>query len=309
MTYPHIPVLLTEILSFFAPLKIRYFVDGTLGAAGHAESILKAHPEIECYIGIDQDDLSFEIARKRLAPWEGKVVFIKGNFEDLKKHLERLKIDKVDGMLFDLGVSSMQLDIAEKGFSFMKDGPLDMRMDQTSELTAEIIVNTWSEKEIGRIIRDYGEEKRWRLAASAIAQARNEKPILTTTALKELLSPLFSWKKKGVNPLTLIFQGLRIAVNRELEVLEKMLPQSLECLEQGGRLGVITFHSLEDRQVKNIFRFAASDKFDTVGLCGVFRDKEPTAKILTKKPVSASLEEVDLNPRSRSAKLRFIEKL
>ncbi len=309
MTYPHIPVLLNEILGFFEPLKIRIFLDGTLGAAGHAEAILTAHPEIERYIGIDQDDLSFEIAKKRLEKWKEKVVFVKGNFEDLKKHLEQLKIDKVDGMLFDLGVSSMQLDIAEKGFSFMKEGPLDMRMNQDSDLTAEIIVNTWSEKEIGRVIRDYGEEKQWRKAASVIVQARDQKPIETTTALKELLSPVFSWKKKGVNPLTLIFQGLRIAVNRELEVLEKMLPQSLEVLSKDGRLGVITFHSLEDRQVKNIFRFAASDKFDTVGLGGVFLDKDPTVKILTKKPISATLEEVDLNPRSRSAKLRFIEKL
>lgn len=309
MQYPHIPILVEEILSFFKDSKLRYYVDGTLGAAGHAEAILNAHPEIERFIGIDQDDLSLEIAKGRLSPWEDKITLIKGNFEDLDIILKKEKVPFVDGMLFDLGVSSMQLDRAEKGFSFMRDGPLDMRMDPNSFLTAEKIVNEWDEKEIGRILREYGEEKQWKRAAFAIIQARKTTPILTTGELKALLSPLFSWKKKGVNPLTLIFQGLRIAVNRELDVLESMIPKSLAHLQKDGRLGVITFHSLEDRIVKNAFRFAASDKFDTVGIGGVFRDKEPTVKILTKKPTVASDEEVTNNPRSRSAKLRFIEKL
>lgn len=309
MTYPHIPVLLNEILGFFEDQSIRYFVDGTLGSAGHAEAILKAHPEIERFIGIDQDDLSFELAKKRLEPWLHKISFIKGNFEDLDKYLKELKIDKVNGMLFDLGVSSMQLDIAEKGFSFMREGPLDMRMNQQSLLTAEEIVNNWSEKEIGRVLKEYGEEKQWRKVASVIVAARNEKPIKTTKELADLLRPLFAWKKKGVNPLTLVFQGLRIAVNRELEVLEKMLPKSLEKLAKGGRLGVITFHSLEDRIAKQFFQYEKDDKMDTVGIGGVFRDKEPTIKVLTRKPVVATEKEVNLNPRSRSAKLRFIEKL
>lgn len=308
MTHPHISVLLNEILSFYEDRPIRFFVDGTLGAGGHSEAILKAHPEIEKLIGIDQDDLSLATAKKRLEPFGDKVVFIKGNFEDLDKYLKTANIKHVDGMLFDLGVSSMQLDIAEKGFSFSKEGPLDMRMNQDSQLTAAEIINTWSEKEIGRVLREYGEEKYWRKAASAIVLARNEKLIKTTTELADLLRPLFSWKKKGVNPLTLIFQGLRIAVNRELEVLEKMIPKALESLGKGGRLSVITFHSLEDRIVKNLFRFEASDKFDTVGLGGVFKDKIPTIKILTKKPIAPSDDEVKINPRSRSAKLRCVEK-
>lgn len=308
MTHPHISVLLNEILSFYEDRPIRFFVDGTLGAGGHSEAILKAHPEIEKLIGIDQDDLSLTTAKKRLEPFGDKVVFIKGNFENLDKYLKTANIKHVDGMLFDLGVSSMQLDIAEKGFSFSKDGPLDMRMNQDSQLTALEIINTWSEKEIGRVLREYGEEKYWRKAASAIVQARDEKSIKTTTELADLLRPLFSWKKKGVNPLTLIFQGLRIAVNRELEVLEKMIPKALESLGKGGRLSVITFHSLEDRIVKNLFRFEASDKFDTVGLGGVFKDKIPTIKILTKKPIAPSDDEVKINPRSRSAKLRCVEK-
>ncbi len=308
MTQPHVSVLLNEILSFYEDRPIRFFVDGTLGAGGHSEAILKAHPEIEKLIGIDQDDLSLATAKKRLEPFGDKVVFIKGNFEDLDKYLKTANIKHVDGMLFDLGVSSMQLDIAEKGFSFSKDGPLDMRMNQDSQLTAAEIINTWSEKEIGRVLREYGEEKYWRKAASAIVLARNEKTIKTTTELADLLRPLFSWKKKGINPLTLIFQGLRIAVNRELEVLEKMIPKALESLGKGGRLSVITFHSLEDRIVKNLFRFEASDKFDTVGLGGVFKDKVPTIKILTKKPIAPSDDEVKINPRSRSAKLRCVEK-
>jgi 16S rRNA (cytosine1402-N4)-methyltransferase len=309
MSYPHISVLLNEILGFFEAQILRFYVDGTIGSGGHAEAILKAHPEIERFIGIDQDDLSLEIAKKRLEPWTNKITFIKGNFEDLDRHLKELKIPYIDGMLFDLGVSSMQLDIAEKGFSFMRDGPLDMRMNQDSALTAEIIVNTWSEKEIGRILREYGEEKQWKRVAATIVRSRDIKPITTTKELADLLRPLFAWKKKGVNPLTLIFQGLRIAVNRELEVLENMLPKSLEKLKKGGRLGVITFHSLEDRIVKRFFLHEKDDKMETVGLGGVFRDKEPTVKILTKKPAVASESEVKLNPRSRSAKLRFIEKL
>lgn len=309
MTYPHIPVLLEEILGFFENCKITTFLDGTLGAAGHAEALLKAHPEIKRYIGIDQDDLSFEIAKLRLKPWEEKVMFVKGNFEDLDKILNELNIGFVDGMLFDLGVSSMQLDLAEKGFSFMKEGPLDMRMDKSASLTAEEIVNTWSEKEIGRILRDYGEEKQWRQAAAAIVRERAKKPIKTTFELKSILSPLFAWKKKGINPLTLVFQGLRIAVNRELEVLEKCLPKSLERLNRGGRLAIITFHSKEDRPVKQFFQFEASDKMETFGLGGIFRNKEPRVKILTKKPISASEKETHSNPRSRSAHLRVIEKL
>jgi len=309
MTVPHISVLVDEILSFFENREILTFLDGTLGAAGHAEAILKAHPEIQRYIGIDQDEISFEIAKKRLKSFEKKIILIKGNFENLDTYLDDLGIEGVDGMLFDLGVSSMQLDLAEKGFSFMRDGPLDMRMDKNSSLTAEEIVNRWSEKEIGHILRDYGEEKQWRRVASFIVQKRKEKPIRTTGELKDLLTPLFSWKKKGINPLTLIFQALRIAVNRELEVLEKMLPKSIERLNKGGRVAMITFHSKEDRPVKQFFQYEASDKMETVGLEGVFRDKNQRVKILTKKAISPSDKEILANPRSRSAHLRVVEKL
>lgn len=307
--FPHLPVLKEEVIQAFASLSLPIFVDGTLGAGGHAETILQTHPEITAFIGIDQDPSALDIARNRLNLWQGKVTLVHNNFSELKNILAKQGISQVQGILLDLGVSSMQLDQGEKGFSFMRDGPLDMRMDPTNELTAEEIVNTWSEKELGRIFRDYGEEKRWRAASQLLVEKRRGKPIKTTFELVETLRPAFFWNKKGMHPLTLIFQALRIAVNRELEVIEKVIPEAIELLAKGGRMGVITFHSLEDRIVKNAFRFGASDKFDTSGIAGVFLDKEPTLTLVTRKPIVATDEEIGRNPRSRSAKLRVVEKL
>ncbi|MBA3816447.1 MAG: 16S rRNA (cytosine(1402)-N(4))-methyltransferase RsmH [Parachlamydiaceae bacterium] len=311
MSARHASVLLQEVLHYFEDCSIRYFVDGTLGAGGHSEAILKAHPEIELLIGVDQDPVARAIAEERLAPWGSKVRIVTGNFVDLAKHLSALGIQYVDGILLDIGVSSMQFDMPEKGFSFMRDGPLDMRMDPTKELTAAYIVNHWSEHDLGRIFRDYGEEKRWRAAMYAIANARKVAPITTTfelaAALKEALKP--HPYKREIHPLTLVFQALRIAVNAELESLESIIPVAIEKLNTGGRLSVISFHSLEDRIVKNAIRFAASDKMDTSGLGGgLFLDKEPIVNILTKKPITPTTEEIEVNPRSRSAKLRVIEK-
>lgn len=306
----HISVLRNEILQFFSDQPLNLFVDGTLGAGGHSVAILESHPEIKMLIGIDQDPVALGIAGQRLAQWNDKLNLISGNFEDLKKVLHKNGISKVDGLLFDLGVSSMQLDQPEKGFSFMRQGPLDMRMNPEGEISAADIVNTWSETELGRVFRDYGEEKQWRTAARSIVFAREKKPILTTQDLAEALRPLFSKaRKKDINPLTLVFQGLRICVNRELDVLEKMLPDAIDLLNTGGRLAIISFHSLEDRLVKNAFRFAASDKVDTRGVGGMFLDKDPIVKILTKRPIVPTEEEIRQNPRSRSAKLRVIEKL
>jgi 16S rRNA (cytosine1402-N4)-methyltransferase len=307
--YPHLSVLCAEVLRFFSDKHLRVYLDGTLGAGGHAQAVLEAHPEIEIFLAIDQDPDAMQIAKERLKPWEGKLRLIQGNFARLREHLAGLP--QVDGMLFDLGVSSMQLDRPEKGFSFMREGPLDMRMDPHESLTASLVVNTWSERELGRVFRDYGEEKRWRLAAKAIVAAREKKPIETTRELAEVLKPAFPYHKckPGLHPLTLVFQALRICVNRELEVLEEMLPTAIAALAPGGRLGVISFHSLEDRIVKNALRFAADDKEVTSGIGGVFLDKEPQVKLLTRKPVVPSESEIGQNPRSRSAKLRFIEKL
>lgn len=304
---PHISVLLTEVLSAFEGQNLHVFADATLGAGGHSAAILEAHPELERLIGIDQDSAALTIARQRLAAYKDKVQFIAGNFNEAIGQIPSQR--KLDGILFDLGVSSMQLNQGEKGFSFMRDGPLDMRMNSEGDFTAEDVVNTYSEQELGRIFRDYGEEKQWRAAARTIVSARAQRPIRTTQELVAVLRPVLFWKKKGVNPLTLIFQALRICVNRELEVLEKTLPKAIDLLATGGRMAVISFHSLEDRIVKNCFRFAASDKHDTSGWGGVFLDKTPTVKILTRKPIEPSSEEIEINPRSRSAKLRVIEKL
>lgn len=307
--FPHRSVLLEEVAQIFKETQIKFFFDGTLGAGGHAEVILQEHPEIELYIGADQDPDALSIARQRLASWKDKVALVQGNFETIDQLLKAGQAEKVDGALLDLGVSSMQIDRPERGFSFSKEGPLDMRMDPTSPLTAEEIVNEWTAAELGKIFRSYGEEKRWRAAACAIAQARKKGRIQTTRALAEILNPVLFSKKKGINPLTLIFQGLRIAVNRELEVIEDFLPKALERLAPKGRLAIISFHSLEDRIIKNAMRFAASDKWDTSGIGGLFRDKEPQVKLLTRKPIVPGKREIEENPRSRSAKLRAVEKV
>lgn len=308
MSQPHISVLLNELLSFFEGRHLKCFVDATLGAGGHSEAFLKEHDEIELLIGIDQDPVARQIAQDRLTPWKDRVQIFPGNFSDLTTCLKKFNVRQVDGIIFDLGVSSMQFDLAEKGFSFMREGPLDMRMDPTAPLTAAEIVNTWEEGELGRVFRDYGEEKYWRRAAREIVRSRQEKPILTTLELAEVLRRALPYSKKGINPATLVFQALRICVNNELHVLEKVLPAAIECLAPGGRLGVITFHSLEDRIVKNVMRLAASDKVQTSGLCGLFLDKEPIVDLVTRKPLVPSDQEIAENPRSRSAKLRVVEK-
>ncbi|MBA2726955.1 MAG: 16S rRNA (cytosine(1402)-N(4))-methyltransferase RsmH [Parachlamydiaceae bacterium] len=311
MTQQHLSVLQREVLHYFSDSLCKIFVDGTLGAGGHSKAMLEAHPEIEKLVGIDQDPLALEIARERLKPWEDKVQLIRGNFASIKTLLNRHGIKTINGLLLDIGVSSMQLDRPEKGFSFMRDGPLDMRMDPDQPLTAAEIVNTWSERDLGVILRDYGEEKQWRALARALVEARQNFQITTTMQLSEVLMPLLGWRKgKGLHPLTLVFQALRICVNDELGVLAKILPDALDLLAPGGRLAIISFHSLEDRIVKNAFRDAASDKEDyDHGLEGLFIDKVPLVKVLTRKPAIAMEDEIMQNPRSRSAKLRVVEKL
>lgn len=301
--YPHASVLLQECLSAFSGKLLHVFVDGTLGAGGHSEAILAAHPEIVHFIGIDQDLEALAIAKKRLGE---KGTFIHGNFADLLKHLKDLHIEQVDGILVDLGVSSMQLDQKERGFSFMQEGPLDMRMDQEGLLMAADIVNHWEEEALADIIFQYGEEKQARKIARAICK---ERPFYRTLELAKCIAGHVKRKRWDIHPATQTFQALRIAVNKELERLEQFLIAALQALKSGGRLAVITFHSLEDRIVKQRFVYEASDKESTSGIGGVFLSKEPRIKILTKKPIEASEEEVKLNPRSRSAKLRVIEKL
>lgn len=309
-TYPHQPVLLNEVLQAFDPVSISLIVDCTLGAGGHAQAILERHPEIKTYLGIDQDPSALALARARLEPWREKMIIKQGNFDALDLYIKELGLSSPNAILADLGVSSMQLDQPLRGFSFMQEGPLDMRMNPDLDLTAADIVNTWSENDLGRIFRDYGEERQWKMAARTIVKAREDRPFTTTSDLRSILTPALSrYAKKGIHPLTLVFQALRICVNRELEVLETFLPQAIDLLIPGGRLAVISFHSLEDRIVKNHFRHAASDKWETSGLSGLFRDKEPMIKLITKRPWEATEEEIKTNPRSRSAKLRVAEKL
>lgn len=309
-TYPHIPVLKEEVLVAFAPSSLHFFIDGTIGAGGHAEALLQAHPEIELFLGIDQDPEALKISCERLKHWKDKLILRHGNFAQFPLFLKELRWKTVDGILVDLGVSSMQLDSRQRGFSFSSDAPLDMRMNPEDTVQAADLLNTLSERELGRIFREYGEEKRWRQASNAIVTARQQRPILTTGELVSILKPILPWNpKKEINPLTLIFQALRIAVNHELESLEKFVPLAIDDLSVKGRLAVISFHSLEDRIVKNQMRLAASDKWDTCGIEGLFQDKIPTVKLLTRKPIIPTEAEIKKNPRSRSAKLRVVEKL
>lgn len=282
----HKPVLVREILEIFAGKNLAVFFDGTLGAGGHAQAILEAHPEIERYIGCDRDPRAHELARETLKSWREKVEFVRGSYAE---EVGKVK-GCIDGFLIDIGVSSMQLDERERGFSFMGDAPLDMRMDPEGELTAEIIVNRYPEAELARIIFEYGEERRSRQVAKAIVEARRKRRIQTTGQLVEIIKPVAT--RGRLHPATLVFQALRIAVNDELGQLQRGLNAAIVKMCPGGRIGAISFHSLEDRIVKN-----------------TLRDAKDRLKILTKKPIGPSAEEIRANPRSRSSKLRAAEKL
>jgi 16S rRNA (cytosine1402-N4)-methyltransferase len=286
--------MLQEFLTFFSESRLKTFFEGTLGAGGHAEKLLEAHPEIKTYVACDRDPVALELAEKHLAPWKKKLVLVEGDFAELDEILKEEKIKSVDGCFFDLGVSSMQFDQGEKGFSFSKEGPLDMRMGPSAEFSAEEIVNKWSEKKLGDIFRDYGEEPKWRKAAKAIIDARRKKPIKTTLELSEVIVNSIGRSRKKLHPATLVFQALRICVNNELDALKEGLSKAIEKLSSGGRLGVISFHRLEDRIVKEMFREASQNK---------------TLRILTKKPLVPTSQEIRINPRSRSAKMRFAEKI
>lgn len=288
---PHIPVLLDEILKFFEGVDLRIFFEGTLGAAGHASKILEEHKEIKKYIGCDVDPDALHLAEKNLSKWKNKIELVQTNFQYIDEVLEKKKISKVNGVLFDVGISSMQLEKTEKGFSFKREGPLDMRMDPQLRITAHQIVNRFSEKKLAEIIRDFGEESQYRKAARAIVDARRKKTIDTTAELAELLKKVCRGKKH-LHPATKVFQALRIYVNEELKALRTGVEKAIDALAPKGRIGVICFHSLEDRIVKEIFRE---------------RNKKD-GKILTKKPIVPTKKEIISNPRSRSAKLRFFEK-
>lgn len=301
----HTPVLVEEILAQFQGKKLRTFFDGTLGAAGHAAAILEAHPEIDIYIGCDRDDTALKIAKEKLHPWESKVRFVKGNYENVDQIIDEVGVSCLSGMLLDLGVSSMQLDQTERGFSFSKDAPLDMRMDRSEKMTAAEVVNQCSEKDLQHILRDLGEEPHWKKIAAAIVQARQKKPIRSTKELAQIIQSC-TRGKKGLHPATLSFQGIRIYVNKELSSLERGVRRAVDILCPEGRLAIISFHSLEDRIVKNTFKFLSGQK---MFIDQVHSQGPKLVEILTKKPIIPGDTEVEQNPRSRSSKLRIVEKL
>lgn len=313
--FNHIPVLLKETIDGLNVDKDKIYVDATLGGGGHSEEILKKLSNGKGFlIGIDQDDDAIRETSDRLKNYidDKKLIIIKSNFENIDKVLDGLYIKNVDGILFDLGVSSYQLDEGERGFSYNKDARLDMRMDKENPLTCEILVNTYQEKELKDIIEEYGEEKFARNIAKRIVTYRNDKRIETTLELAEIIKSAIPMKfrymeGKGNNPAKRTFQAFRIYINRELEVLETALDKAIDRLNDGGRLVVITFHSLEDRIVKNKFKTFENPCTCPKGypcICG----KKPFGKIITRKVVTANDSEILDNRRSKPAKLRIFEK-
>ncbi|MCR4587974.1 MAG: 16S rRNA (cytosine(1402)-N(4))-methyltransferase RsmH [Lachnospiraceae bacterium] len=310
MEFKHYSVLLNETIEQMNIKPDGIYVDGTLGGAGHSSEICKRLSENGRLIGIDQDADAIAAATKRLEPYKEKVTIVRDNYCNAVKVLKDLGIDKVDGFLLDLGVSSYQLDTAERGFSYKTDTPLDMRMDQRQSLTARDIVNTYSEMELFRIIRDYGEDKFAKNIAKHIVQARAEKPIETTFELNDCIKAAIPAKMraKGGHPSKQTYQAIRIALNRELEVLQDSIDGMIDALNPGGRFCIITFHSLEDRIVKNAFRTAEDPCICPpnfpVCTCG----RVSKGKVIGRKPILPSEEELEVNSRSQSAKLRVFEK-
>lgn len=310
MEFRHVSVLLEETI---AGLKVKpdgIYVDCTLGGGGHSQAILERLGSKGVLIGIDQDLEAIQTARQRLINYPARFEAVHANYKELTKIVNEIGYLAVDGVLFDLGVSSYQLDNAERGFSYKQDAPLDMRMDQTNPLTAEDLVNNLSEDELADIIWRYGEERWAKRIAKFIVERRTIKPIKTTGQLVDIIKAAIpaGARREGPHPAKRTFQALRIEVNKELEVLEKALEDAAKLLNKGGRIAVITFHSLEDRVVKEKFKELAKGcecpPSFPVCVCG----KKPTLRVITKKPVVPSAEEIEANPRARSSKLRIGEK-
>lgn len=306
----HRSVLLQECIDALNIKEDGIYLDGTLGRAGHSSEIAKRLTTGRL-ICVDRDQVALDAAETILAPWKEKVTLVHSNFSDIDAILAQCQVEKVDGMLFDLGVSSPQLDEAERGFSYMADATLDMRMDRSEDLTARQIVNTWEREELQRIFSTYGEERYSGRIATAICQRREDKPIETTLELVDVIKGVLPAKalREKQHPAKRTFQAIRIAVNKELSSVEIMLDQAIPALNQDGRLAVITFHSLEDRIVKHRY-VAAAKGCDCppsfpVCVCG----KTPDLKLIPKKAILPSEDEITENPRARSAKLRIALKL
>ncbi len=306
----HQPVLMHEVVKLLSPRPRGVIVDGTLGMGGHSEAILAAYPTIEV-VGIDRDEEALAIAKERLAPFGGRVRFVHDNYRNCVDILGSLGVDRIDGFLLDLGLSSLQLDRPERGFSFRTSGPLDMRMDRTGGVSAANLVNDLSMKELSDIIARYGEERFAHRIARAIVAARAKGKIETTDELTRVVFGAIPRKfhPPRIHPATRTFQALRIAVNDELDNLEKGLEAGFSVLSAGGVMAVISFHSLEDRIVKGFFRYKALSCICPPDLPVCMCDKKVEMEVLTKKPILPSPDEIAKNSRARSAKLRAARKL
>lgn len=310
MEFKHISVLLKECLDALNIKEDGIYVDCTLGGAGHSLEILKRLSKDGRLIGIDQDEDALKAAKEKLKNFNN-VIYVHDNFYNIDAILEKLKIEKVDGILMDLGVSSYQLDKAERGFSYMKDAPLDMRMDRSKGLSAYDVVNNYSEEQIVEVLRNYGEEKFSKRIANFIVDRRKDKPIDTTLELVNVIDAAIpaKFKREGGHPAKRTFQGIRIEVNGELKILDRAIENGIHRLTSGGRMAIITFHSLEDRIVKVKFKNlqdpCGCPKNLPFCVCG----KTPIVKLISRKPIEATEEELEMNSRSRSAKLRVAEKI
>ncbi len=304
----HKSVLLAEVIQVLQPHAAGIYIDGTVGAGGHAAAILEASAPDGQLFGLDRDQSALKLAEQRLAEFGSRVHLVHSNFDQFRQVATQHNIPRAHGILLDLGISSMHVDQAERGFSFMADGPLDMRMDPTAGQTAADLVNHLPEKELADLLYQYGEERQSRRIARAIVKAR---PIRRTRELAQVIAGAVGGRREGsqgrIHPATRSFQALRIAVNDELVALERALPQAINWLQPGGRLAVISFHSLEDRIVKQYFRQESQDCIcppeQPVCTC----KHKATINIITKRPITPSLQEIDENPRARSAKLRVVE--
>jgi len=313
LEFQHYTVLKKETVEGLAIKPDGIYVDCTLGGAGHSEYLLsQLGPDGHLY-AFDQDQKALDFAKQRLQSFvdKGQVTFIKSNFRELKSKLAELDVMKVDGILYDLGVSSPQLDEAERGFSYHQDAPLDMRMDQSASFSAHDLVNTYSYNELVKIFFRYGEEKFSKQIAREIERVRANQPIETTSELVEIIKTAIPApaRRKGGHPAKRIFQAIRIAVNDELGAVEESLEQAIELLAIHGRISIITFHSLEDRLVKNIFKEYSQVKELPPGLPVIPNEYQPMLIVINRKPITASELELEENNRSRSAKLRIVEKV
>jgi 16S rRNA (cytosine1402-N4)-methyltransferase len=302
---PHQPVLYKEIIHALQPHAGGRYVDGTLGAGGHARGIMEASAPDGQLLGLDVDPQALAIARRNLAPYEHRIHLVQASYTSLSTQLAELGWDAVDGIVLDLGASSMQFDTPERGFSFLHEAPLDMRFGPHALQTAADLVNKYSERELADLIYQYGEERDSRKIARAIVRAR---PIHTTRELVATIESVSPRRGDRVHPATRTFQALRIAVNEELSSIEEVLPQAITALKPGGRLAIISFHSLEDRIVKDFFREQGKDRVNPPYERIYEEERKATLKEVNRKPIVPSEQEIKTNPRARSAKLRIVEK-